>query len=135
MAGFRILRDPEAFSNAPAAGQKRPRKADDGHLRSIRQLPCCVCGSHRNVEAAHLRMPSIQFGKAEAGIGAKPDDAWTTPLCADHHRLLPNSQHNIGEKKFWELHSINPFILALSLWKATGDDILMETIVTRSRNV
>jgi hypothetical protein len=74
-------------------------------------------------------MANPQLGKPEAGMGAKPDDAWCVPLCDGDHRLNPLSQHSIGESQFWERHKINPFLLALSLWKASPDDILMEGII------
>lgn len=133
MAG-RVPYHREAFANAPAKGQKRPRKEDGAHLKCIRKLPCCVCGTRTSVEAAHLRISNRALGKAEPGMGAKPDDAWTLPLCAGHHRLSPDSQHNVGEQKFWAKHSINPFLTALALWKASGDVELMETIIVSCKN-
>ena len=129
MAGFTVVRPDTAFANAAPKGKKRPREHDRDHLAMIRQLPCCVCGTRKSVEAAHLRMSNALLGKAEPGIAAKPDDAWALPLCDGHHRTYPDSQHNIGEEKFWEKNSIDPFYLCLALWKARGDDILMESII------
>lgn len=124
----RIAIPPTAFRSMRS--RKRPRVEERDHRKSVGGLPCCVCGSRKNVEAAHLRMASLQHGKSEAGMGAKPDDAWLTPLCADHHR----EQHEIGEQKFWQLHGIDPFLLALSLWRATGREEEMETIIRETRN-
>ena len=112
---------------------KKPRQKVENHLRFIRSLPCCVCGTHARVEAAHLRMASAIHGKAEAGAGAKPDDCWTTPLCAGHHRELPDAQHVIGEPAFWAKHNIDPFLLALSLWRVSGREDEAESIIAETR--
>lgn len=119
----RIVRPATAFSLS--SGRKRPRQEKKDHLKFIRKLPCCICGTHKNVEAAHIRMGSQQFGKRETGMQEKPDDSWTIPLCAWHHRL----QHEFGEETFWKMHKINPFILALALWRASGDEAAGELIV------
>jgi hypothetical protein len=74
------------------------------------------------VQAAHLRAASPRHGKLASGIGSKPDDAWTTPLCVQHHVLDEAAQHNNREVQFWEQHGIDPFVLALALWRASGDD-------------
>lgn len=60
------------------------------HLAFIRSLPCCRCGRSPS-QAAHVRMGT------GGGMGMKPDDRYTVPLCADHHR----EQHQVGEKAFW----------------------------------
>jgi hypothetical protein len=103
-----------------ASRQKRPRVESTPHLVFIRSLPCCVCGLGGQTEAAHIRIPNPRFAKQEAGVGAKPDDTWTVPLCSEHHRL----QHSWGERAFWFTHpqvDKDPFILALALWRYTGD--------------
>lgn len=61
------------------------------HLELIRSLSCCFCGKAGETEAAHIR----KFG--DGGMGIKPSDDRTVPLCAFHHRI----QHHIGEMKFW----------------------------------
>jgi len=43
------------------------------------------------IEVAHVRLGS------GAGIGQKPDDFRTVPLCRDHHAR----QHEVGERTFW----------------------------------
>jgi len=110
-------------------GKKRPRVEDGRHLKAIRQLPCCICGTYQAIEAAHIRMASRAHGKDSPGSGEKPSDRWAIPLCAGHHRLLPDAQHNIGEEAFWSKHRTDPFLLALCLFGA-GDNVgVMETIV------
>lgn len=115
--GFRILRDPEAFSNAPARGPKRPKQANDAHLRWLRTLPCCITGM-RPVEAAHVRYADPVYGKRLTGTAEKPDDKWAVPLSQKKHR----EQHDGNERQFWARHGLDPLRIALSLYACTGDD-------------
>ncbi len=131
MRAQRIVRPSTAFSLS--SKQKRPRAQSGDHLKTIRSLPCCICGTHKEVEAAHIRMGSQQFGKREAGAGEKPDDCWSVPLCAGHHRLGPYSQHAMSEDRFWEIHKINPFVLALALWRAKEDQAACDLIISQMR--
>jgi hypothetical protein len=121
----RLVRPLTAFALDGGALRKRSRALARDHLKAIRLLPCAVCASRRSTEAAHVRSSNLRYGKQQAGLGTKPDDAWTVPLCADHHR----EQHQIGEASFWEKHRVDPFVLALALWRASGDDAAMEQIV------
>jgi hypothetical protein len=100
--------------------QRDPRQRDDLHLAYIRNLPCCICGSSRDVEAAHLRMRLPEIGK-DTGLGEKPHDSFVTPLCAYHHRTGILAQHKISEDRFWfELHGRNPFEICARLWIESG---------------
>lgn len=98
-------------------GPRDPRIEDRAHLAFVRLQACCVCGSRRNVEAAHLRMR--RPGK-ETGMGRKPHDFFVTPLCAYHHRIGIASQHARGEREFWEYTGLNPFEIAERLWAESG---------------
>lgn len=129
----RMVIPPTAFA-ATSGRQKRNKIESKVHLAAIRDLPCCICLSMSGIEAAHVRSSSAQFAKPETGMGTRPSDAWTLPLCAHHHRLAPDSQHNVGEDKFWSRYGINPFVLALALWEATGDEYRMAMIVERARD-
>lgn len=97
---------------------RRPRRKDEKHLAWIRTLPCVICGNDIQTEAAHVRMKNMRYAKTEAGVGAKPGDHWTLPLCGVHHR----EQHERGENVFWLDHRKDPFTIALALWAETGDD-------------
>jgi hypothetical protein len=109
-----------------APRKKRPRLKKQSHLEFIRTLPCAVCGGHYEIEAAHIRMGSLRYGKQETGTGRKPDDSWTVPLCREHHR----KQHTMSEHDFW-CFRLDPFIIALALWKHSGD---YEAAITVLRN-
>lgn len=102
--------------------QRAPRIQDPIHLKYIRKLPCCVCGSMRNVEAAHIRMARPARGKEYTGKSEKPSDMWTTPLCAYCHRTGLLAQHNVGEVEFWKRVGRDPFAIALALFKESGGE-------------
>lgn len=67
---------------------KPPRSS--AYLKWIRLLPCCCCGTRKNVEAAH---------GPNAGMGRKGSDFDALPLCAACHRTGRLSQHGLGS---WE---------------------------------
>lgn len=72
---------------------KAPVVRDQAYLDSYRYAACIVCGrqGQDDVVGAHLRWGS------GAGIGRKPGDDLTLPLCARCHQ----EQHAIGEEQFW----------------------------------
>ncbi len=97
--------------------RRKNRVHDEKHLDFIRSLPCACCLNDIETEAAHLRVSSAAHGKVNPGVGCKPDDRWTIPLCGRHHR----EQHGGGELTFWNKHGIDPFKLSTDLWINTGD--------------
>jgi hypothetical protein len=66
-----------------------------GYLRWIRTLPCSVCHTAREVEAAHT---------GPHGLSQKSS---AIPLCARHHRTGYDSYHRLGPRKFAEVHELN----------------------------
>ena len=109
--------------------QRRPRQETPSHLDFIRTLSCAVCGTFHKTEAAHIRMGEMEYGKRPTGMAEKADDKWTLPLCGDCHR----NQHVGSEAAFWCHAALNPFVLALSLWAATGDENTCEQILRLAR--
>lgn len=97
--------------------QRRPRKFDPDHLAFVRTLPCVVCGDDTTTEAAHVRMTDPSVAKPMTGMGIKPDDMFTVPLCGKHHR----EQHTMREFKFWQDAGIDPVKKALALYCVSGD--------------
>lgn len=124
MTAQRIIRPPTAFSVSTPKGQKRPRVKDEAHLKFIRTLKCCICGSP-NVEAAHIRSSNALYGKSDTGGQAKASDKWTVPLCRPHH----DEQHKGNELLWWAGKGIDPFGLALALHAASGDDEIADGII------
>ena len=90
--------------------QREPRIKDQKHLNYVRSLPCCICGAI-NVDAAHIRVASLEHGKRGLGMQEKASDVWTVPLCRSHH----DEQHSMREMEFWKRYGIDPFLLAMSL--------------------
>jgi hypothetical protein len=88
---------------------RQPRERDKQYLDYIRQQPCCICGDNVSVEAAHLRVGSINDGKRPTGKNEKSSDKWALPLCGVHHR----EQHRTNERVFWASWGIDPFALAM----------------------
>jgi 5-methylcytosine-specific restriction endonuclease McrA len=113
----KITRPATAFQKPT---QRRKRQKAPNHLKFIRSLPCLVCAT-TNSEAAHIRFADRTVGKRETGMGEKPDDTFCVPLCEECHRTGSNSQHSMGEAKFWHWHYIDVTKVALALWTATGD--------------
>lgn len=107
------------------------RHRSEKHLSWIRGLPCVVCRNNTATEAAHVRLADGRVGKPITGIGIKPDDCWVVPLCHTHHA----QQHEKGEIGFWFNYAIDPIIIALALWQASGDQMRGERIISRVRDL
>lgn len=99
---------------------------DEAYLELIRQLPCLHCGMEP-CEAAHVRMASAAHGKA-SGLGKKPPDRWTLPLCASDHRLARAAQHNRGEREFWDSLGIPALTVCERLYAVRGDLVAMRAV-------
>lgn len=122
----RVPIHPEAFS---LNRQRQPRRQSGGHLKFIRSLPCVVCLSRKNTQAAHIRSASLAYGKRGTGVGEKPADKFSTPLCPDHHA----EQHKGNELAFWQSYGIDPFQVATALFAYSGEDEPAETIIRMAR--
>lgn len=93
---------------------KKKAVRDASHLDFIRGLPCLVCNAPPRSQACHIRR-----GSFTAGMGVKPDDHDTVPMCHECH----NKQHLQGELTFW--HGMGGYeaarVLARKLHEVTGD--------------
>ena len=118
-------------SDIPEQGEeffRRARLRDDKHLAFIRTLPCCACLNDGPSEAAHIRSGCLAIDKRETGMGEKPDDKWTLPLCWQCHR----EQHSMNERDFWEEQKVNPFTLAQQLYTVSGDKEAATSLIVRT---
>lgn len=97
------------------------RERDEAHLKLIRQCPCLVCGGEPS-EAAHIRQSAP--GKPPIGMGLKPDDKFTVPLCHGCHMR----QHEVGEKSFFAEQGIKPLLVAAKLFAKSPDLVAMRAI-------
>lgn len=123
----RIVRSSTAFT-LTSSRRRHPRVENRNHLAFIRKLPCVVCWTRRNVEAAHVKMGNPLFGK-ESGGSLRPNDSFVLPLCPAHH----DEQHAMNEGEFWKLLEIDPLALALALSDSTGDEERAEQIIRAHR--
>jgi hypothetical protein len=108
---------------------RTPREEDARHLAAIRQCPCLGCGEDPAGEAAHVRTASAAHNKRSTGIGEKPDDKWTVPLCKDCHR----EQHRVGELHFWYAIQLSPFLICERLFAASPNVEAMRAICFAAR--
>lgn len=92
----------------PRSGIERaPSRECAAHRKWVRGHACSVPGcERRDIECAHVRRGT------DAGVGIKPSDRWTIPLCAEHHR----EQHSIGEASFERRHRIDMKRIAEALF-------------------
>lgn len=118
-----LLKRPHQYDTKIKDTFRSPREHDEKHLTAIRQCPCVKCGSVPS-EAAHVRMSSAAHGK-RSGLGEKPSDCWTVPLCSDHHK----EQHRKGELTFWWDLDISPVLLAHKLYAVSPDVEKMTAII------
>ena len=108
----RIAKPGSLLKGERKPGAKRDKRPD--YLALIRKLPCLSCDNDPAGEAAHVRyMGTLQRDiKPITGIGIKPGDLWTLPLCHRCHMR----QHEIGEDRFWHGLGLNPLTIAMDLW-------------------
>lgn len=91
-----------------APGQRKPRERDNAYLNFIRRQPCCVCGKAAPSQAAHIRSGYPEAGWRPTGMGEKPSDHRTLPLCPGCHVDGPKAQHKANEVSWWRSHDIYP---------------------------
>ena len=102
---------------------RHPQERDPEHLAAIRLCMCLSCGKHPCGEAAHVRMS--EPGKPNAGIGARPDDKFTLPLCHSCHM----EQHAIGEAEFYVRLGIAPVMSARLLFHYSPNVPAMNAVI------
>jgi len=108
---------------------RQPREHDKKHLKFVAGLPCIICANNLGVDAAHIRYSDYRVDKRPVGIGEKPDDIWTVPLCRMHHM----QQHSMNEREFWSVFGIDPVFYALAIYARSGDQERAERIVGAAR--
>lgn len=85
---------------------------------------CRACGGEGACWEANIPSCALcsgkgyRFGKRPTGMGEKPDDRWTVPLCPDCHRIGKSAQHNMNERLHWEAKGIDVLQLCWDLQQA-----------------
>lgn len=79
----------------------------EAHLRWIRKHLCLIkgCREHGPIQAHHVRLG------AHAGMGQKPGDDRTVPICTFHHTEL----HMGGEDTFQKVNDVDLPAIAAGL--------------------
>lgn len=110
--------------SVPQSKPKPDLRRNAKHRDFIRNLPCLSCGgSSPQCECAHVR------ASQDGGMGMRPGDRFTVPLCPMCHRL----QHQYGETAFWGARGIDPLDAAHRLWTVSGDDEAGQRIIFRAQ--
>jgi hypothetical protein len=113
----------------PSATGAEPKGGDDpGYLAKIRRLPCLHCGMEPS-EAAHVKYACASFGMSNM-LGKRVDDSRALPLCAEHHRIDRQAQHQGNERAFWERLGIQPYLVTKQLYAQRDDPVAMLAVVT-----
>jgi hypothetical protein len=105
----------------PRSGIARgPQREWPRHRAWLRRHQCCLLGMwcEGSTEVAHVR------SAANAGIGLKPHDAFSVPLCRSHHQL----QHQIGQESFQKHHKIDLLALAREFVRLSPDLKMKESL-------
>lgn len=87
---------------------------DPRHLEFIRRQGCVVPGCWRGpVRAHHIRSAKT------SGVGLKPDDRDTVPMCDDHH----HEGHDKGWRTFEARYAVDLTVEAAFFASASGQDM------------
>jgi hypothetical protein len=89
------------------SGRKEAGKRSPAHRKWIRGWACVACGSETAIECAHVRTGT------DGGVGIKPSDRWTIPLCKECH----TRQHQVGEDAFEKERGLNMKAVAEKLFR------------------
>lgn len=128
--GHMVDRPATAFSK-DGRRTRRPREKKAGHLAWVKTLPCLTCPNTPAtsiMDPAHIRYADPRYAKSMPGMGRKPDDCWTVPLCRGCH-----DEQGDGERAFWARVGIDPCIIAAMLWIHSGDDEAAELILEHAK--
>ena len=107
--------------------QRSPQRKDRPHLDWLKTLPCCVTGQEQAIDPAHVRYADPDYGKRQTGGAEKSDDCYAVPLCRTEH----DRQHSMNEQEYWRQVGIDPLLLAVKLFAASGNDAAGRAIIRR----
>ena len=79
------------------------------YLEWVRKLYCVNC--YRCPGAIDVVPHHVRMGHT-GGMGTKPGDNHSVPLCVDCH----NELHQIGERRFWQGNAKDPHAIASKMW-------------------
>lgn len=104
---------PQKRAKTRSGIERAPKRIWLRHRKFVRSHCCCVPGcAALLVDVAHLR--SVEIG---AGTGLKPHDAFTVPLCRNHHM----EEEACGPDAFGDRHGIDLWAIAAELTRKSRD--------------
>ena len=115
-------------TNSRSRFDKNQKKFPD-YRQKIRDCGCIIPGCGAPAQCAHLRFSCVAYGKVNPGVGSKPHDKFSLPLCQWHHLDAPDAQHKQNEEEFWASWGIDPLAVAARLWEARDSLEEMQKIV------
>lgn len=89
---------------------KTERLRSPRHLAWVRTLPCSVPGCRGDMVQTH--MVQAHHVRKGAGVGLKPSDRYSAPICIDHHA----EGHTSGWRTFEVRHGLDLSAIAARLW-------------------
>lgn len=121
IGNFKPEKNPNKVKVSPREKWEGNSKA---HRALIAKLPSCLSG-RTPCDPHHLRI------KDERGSGLRARDRWALPLTRAEHDLVHGQAFNAKQELAWfkERGIENPYELANSLWKNSGDLKTMTKIV------
>ena len=84
-------------------------RENPGYLAFIRLKPCLFCG--REAVPHHVRSKIFTPPKMRGGIGLKPYDVLTVPLCPGCHESVHNVRKTIENPHFLIMELMEEFIV------------------------
>lgn len=93
----------------PKRKAKSGRWKSQAHCNWLRGFACCACDSDVCIEVSHIRIGT------DGGMGRKPSDYYSLPLCKICHQSL----HQKGERTFYDVNNISALELAVEFAKAS----------------
>lgn len=91
-------RKPLRATTTRKAWQHRGPARSSKYKAWVRSLPCAVCDTTRDVEAAHAG--------SDGGTAQKASDYSCIPLCPHCHTVGPDSYHRLGRSEFERRHGL-----------------------------
>ena len=110
--------------------QKQPPFKSQRYLRWVRTLPCSICGTDQNIEAHHI------IGHNLSGMGMKPHDTLTMPLCQKHHKELHDNGAETFDRKYRQMRDpAQVYHVNLTLGRARVQNQMSEAKINEAKEL
>lgn len=107
----------------PRMGVRQPSQIRcAGHLQWVRRHACCIDGKAGHQCVGKIVAHHAREG-ADGGMGLKPSDSTTVPLCDMAHGIV----HQIGWQSFEARYGVDLSKIAAELWRVSPHRIKWES--------